>query len=102
MAALPPISLDGPTASRLCNCETIKLVTPPGDQPAKILRRCLAGRRPSFEGDGRRYQVLDHLSDAEIVRWQDRLAALEELLRVDEHDFAGVCPAANVGRVGLT
>jgi hypothetical protein len=34
--------------------------------------------------------VLDHLSDAEIVRWRDKLAAPEELLRVDEH-FLPVC-----------
>ena len=34
--------------------------------------------------------MLDHLSDAEIVRWRDKFAALEELLRVNEH-FLAVC-----------
>jgi hypothetical protein len=34
--------------------------------------------------------VLDHLSDAEIVRWRDKLAALEELLWVGEN-FLPVC-----------
>ncbi len=29
--------------------------------------------------------MLDHLSDAEIVRLRNKVVALEELLRVDEH-----------------
>jgi hypothetical protein len=37
-------------------------------------------------------QVLDHLSDAEIVRGRDEVAALEEMLWVDEH-FLPVCAA---------
>jgi hypothetical protein len=36
--------------------------------------------------------MLDHLSDAEIVRWRDRLAALEELLRVAEHFLPACAP----------
>jgi hypothetical protein len=44
-------------------------------------------------------QMLDHLSEAEIVRWRDKLAALAELLRVDEH-FLPVCaPQAPGGSV---
>jgi hypothetical protein len=46
--------------------------------------------------------VLGHHSDAEIIRRRDKLAALEELLRVDEHLFAGVRPAASARRMGLT
>jgi hypothetical protein len=34
--------------------------------------------------------MLDHLSDAEIVRWRDKLAALEDLPAVDE-DFLPMC-----------
>jgi hypothetical protein len=44
-----------------------------------------AGRTAFFKATEGSTQVLDHLSDAEIVRWRDRLAALEELLRVNEH-----------------
>jgi hypothetical protein len=46
--------------------------------------------------------MLDQLSDAEIIRWRDGLTALEELLRVDGHFFAGVRPAASAWRIGLT
>jgi hypothetical protein len=43
-------------------------------------------------------QVLDHLSDAEIVRWRVEVAALEEQLWVGEH-FLPVCAPAAGGSV---
>jgi hypothetical protein len=58
----------------------------------KSLRRRLAGRTASWKAKEGNTQVLDQLSDAEIVRWRDRLAALVELLRVDEHFLPECAP----------
>ena len=78
------------TPDELAIAKLLSLSRRPVINMRNSLRRHLAGRTASLKATEGNTYVLDHLSDAEIVRWRDKLAALEELLRVDDH-FLSVC-----------